>query len=394
MVAYDIYRRWSSPFQSTKGALDHYMAVVFLSFFGKRMRAKLDNDTKQYRAAQEEFLLSQIQKNKDTTYGKDVALEKIKNREDFRKLLPLTMWANYEPYIERIAKGEENIMLPGRPHILAMTSGTSGKSHMLPMWKEQQSFFFFHGIATTFDTIFRNFPGAQNLQRSMKIFYTPKFRESEAGITIGPNSSSPANSKQILNLYTTPKPGFEIMSEPEATFVHLLFGLKDKDLGVIEGNFVSLIYTALVKMRTEWEQLVVDIENGYIHEGLDIDQNIRQKLNKFMKPDPTRAAELKQEFQKGFDGIVRRIWPKINLILAVDTGTFEIYGKILRNGMCQDIPFYSPIYACTEGLVGLNLSPERHIRQYLLYPRSMFFEFIPVNIMEEEQPQTLFADQV
>ncbi|XP_064637550.1 uncharacterized protein LOC135493858 isoform X2 [Lineus longissimus] len=394
MVALDIYRRWSSPFQSTKGALNHYVAVVFLSFLGKRMRAKLDKDTKQCRVVQEEFLLGQVQKNKNTVYGIDVGLNKIKGREDYTRLLPLTIWDDYGPYIDRVAKGEENVMLPGRPTILAMTSGTSGKSHMLPMWKEQQTFFFLHGIATIFETIFHNFPATRNLQRSLKIFYTPKFRESEAGITIGPNSSSPANSKQILNLYTTPKPGFDIMSEPEATYIHLLFGLKDRDLGTIEGNFVSLVYTALMKMTAEWEQLVTDIENGHIHEGLNIEENTREELNKFMKPDKKRAAELRQEFQKGFDGIVKRIWPKMNIILGVDTGTFEIYGKILRSGMCQDIPFYSPIYACTEGLLGLNLFPQRHIRQYLLSPRSMFFEFIPVDHMEEEQPATLFVDQV
>ena len=48
------------------------------------------------------------------------------------------------------------------------------------------------------------------------------------------------------------------------------------------------------------------------------------KLDSLLKPDKTRAEELKREFNKGFDGIVSRIWPHINLVLACSTGTLML----------------------------------------------------------------------
>jgi hypothetical protein len=49
---------------------------------------------------------------------------------------------------------------------------------------------------------------------------------------------------QVLSIYSTPRPGFEILSEPEALYIHLLFGLKDKYIGMLEANFSSIILIA------------------------------------------------------------------------------------------------------------------------------------------------------
>lgn len=68
-----------------------------------------------------------------------------------------------------------------------------------------------------------------------------------------------------------------------------------------------------------------------------------------MKPDPGRAALLRATFQEGFLGIARRLWPQLNLVLAVDSGSNQIYGEMLREHYCKGVSFYSPFYAATEG---------------------------------------------
>ena len=45
-----------------------------------------------------------------------------------------------------------------------------------------------------------------------------------------------------------------------------------------------------------------------------------RKLDSLLKPDRKRADELKEEFAKGFNGIVKRLWPHVNLVLACSTG--------------------------------------------------------------------------
>ena len=47
-----------------------------------------------------------------------------------------------------------------------------------------------------------------------------------------------------------------------------------------------------MRLESEWRQLVTDIRNGYISESLQIDAEIRRKLNSQLSPDPERADEL------------------------------------------------------------------------------------------------------
>ena len=275
-----------------------------------------------------------------------------------------------------------------------MTSGTSGRSNMVPMLKQQSSTFFINGIAVIYDLMISAFPNLKYLQKDLKFFYSARWRDSEAGIPVGPNSSSPKNSSGALHIYSTPLPAYDVLDEPEALYLHLLFGLKDKNIGILESNFASLIYNGFYSLEQNWPQLTQDIENGSVSDKLAINEDIRKKLNALMKPDASRAAELREEFEKGFEGIAKRIWPHCNLLLTVATGSFELYGEYLTNKFCKGIPVYSPLYGATEGLIGININPLSERRDYMLVPRAMFFEFIPIEHAEEEQPKTLFIDQV
>lgn len=66
------------------------------------------------------------------------------------------------------------------------------------------------GVSVCLDTMRQAFPATDSLQRTAKFFYPLTFRQSEAGIPIGPNLSTPASSGHALNLYTTPAPAFEV----------------------------------------------------------------------------------------------------------------------------------------------------------------------------------------
>lgn len=163
--------------------------------------------------------------------------------KEFQAYHPITTYTHYQDLINRIAAGEEKLIIAEKPLILAMTSGTSGSSAMLLSTKDTNTEFFlqvkslldddddgvahtlrkeilliilavcFHqGVTVCLDAMQQAFPETKSLQRTTKFFYTPTFRQSEAGIPIGPNSSTPASSRHILNLYTTPAPAFRVQS--------------------------------------------------------------------------------------------------------------------------------------------------------------------------------------
>ena len=168
------------------------------------MRRKVEKSTQNVRQAQEDVLLSRLKKNAETLYGKEYKFSEIKSRKDFIRMHPLTRISHYEPYIEKMLQKHdcENILTSKKPIQFAVTSGTSGKSSILPMTSEQRLAFFTHGIAVVYNSLLEAYPQNKNIQKSLKLFYTPRWRTSEGGLPIGPNSSSPTNSKALLSIYT------------------------------------------------------------------------------------------------------------------------------------------------------------------------------------------------
>lgn len=390
----DISSKVKGENRALSSLLSQYVAVKGVGWLGRRQRKKLEADTLKVKQVQEETLLKRLRKNANTCYGRQYDFSSVQDSDDFRVRHPLTTYKHYDELIRRIAAGEEKVIIAERPLILAMTSGTSGPSAMLLSTKDTNAEFFLQGVAVCLETMRQAFPDTDSLQRTTKFFYTPTFRQSEAGIPIGPNSSTPASSRHMLNLYTTPAPAFEVPSEKDTLYLHLLFALKDPSVGTLESNFASTVFYAFSALQERWQELVEDIERGTVSSALSLEPAVRARLEALMKPDPERAAQLRAHFQDGFRGIAKRLWPDLHLVLAVDSGSNQIYGEMLRENYCMGVPFYSPFYAATEGLIGVNLWPEELSRRYLLCPRSMFCEFLPESSLEEETPRTLLMEEV
>ena len=58
--------------------------------------------------------------------------------------------------------------------------------------------------------------------------------------------------------------------------MHLLFALKDRNLGIIEANFAQLVYSGLLALEAQWPLLVEDIEQGKLNFDLEIADDVRR----------------------------------------------------------------------------------------------------------------------
>lgn len=391
---HDFKRLQLSNSHTNESAAKQYVTNRIFEMIGSLMRKKLEQDTNICQEVQTEILMSRLRSASDTIYGKQFNFSEMASPEDFCREHPLTRASHYRPFVQQIASGSHNVLTKDDPIILAVTSGTSGHHNLVPMIQAQTKYFLLHGVTVCLDAMRKAMPETKHLRKTLKIFYNPKARTSPGGVRIGPNSATPKSSEKFIDMYSTPMPAFEIKTEREALYAHLLFALKDSEIGAIEANFVPLIHNAFVDLQENWVQLVEDIEKGEINPKLDIPDDVRQKLNALLSPDPERAQELREEFEKGFDNIARRVWPNMQVILAVDSGAFQIYGKMLKEKYTKDIPIYSCLYAASEGLIGINMWPHAEDRRYLLVPRSMFCEFIPIESSDKDQPSTLMMEQV
>jgi hypothetical protein len=98
-------------------------------------------------------------------------------------------------------------------------------------------------------------------------------------------------------------------------------------------------------------------------------------LEKKIKKDPKRAAELNAVFESGFEEpVVKRIWPNISYIMAAGTGGFEIYTRKLKRYI-GDIPVDNGYYASSEALIARADKDGG----YVLLADSAFYEFAPVS---------------
>jgi len=390
------YGKDCSRLHTLKSAINEYSILLIMDWLSWFTFRSFQKDTKRCTEVQEQILLKLLKDNENTEYGKKWKFSEIRSREEFQEKHPLTTYEDYRPYIERMESGGEENLLTIYPLVrLAITSGTSGSRKLLPFTTKQRGAFFLYGIAPLYRIIF-GIPGFNYLQKTCKFMYFPKKRVAASGIKMGPNASSPEDSKSTMSMYTTPEIGYmEIQHEKSELYVHLLFALKDDRLGNFEANFASLIYQAFCFLENNWQSLCEDIRVGKVDhsDSWRVPPQVKKALEAHLGgPDPARADWLEREFRAGLEGIVPRIWPRIRFILTVDTGTFRIYSEKLRYYFPESIPLYSPLYAATEGLMGINLKIEKESK-YVIVPRTMFYEFIPVE--ESDSPKrVLFADQV
>ncbi|MFV0248644.1 MAG: GH3 auxin-responsive promoter family protein [Tenacibaculum sp.] len=77
-----------------------------------------------------------ITQGRKTAFGKDCNFALIKNYDDFKKRVPVNDYEGLKKYIERIIKGEEDVLWKGKPLYFAKTSGTTSGVKYIPISKE------------------------------------------------------------------------------------------------------------------------------------------------------------------------------------------------------------------------------------------------------------------
>ncbi|WP_407403309.1 GH3 auxin-responsive promoter family protein [Chryseobacterium sp.] len=85
---------------------------------------------------QEELLLSMVKNAEKTLFGRQHQFENIKSIADFQKSVPIADYENLKPYIEKVKRGQRNILWTETPEYFAKTSGTTSGAKYIPISKE------------------------------------------------------------------------------------------------------------------------------------------------------------------------------------------------------------------------------------------------------------------
>ena len=342
---------------------------------------------------QEKILLQIMDENKDTEYGKKIGFKDVHSIEDFQRIVPLSTYDTYDNYVERMLNGEENLMMARKCKRYCSSSGSVGKPKVLPksgkdLWNMQCM-----GFAATPACAARWFK-----EKGMKF---PKQIGPVAVILTGhpmKDGKMCNGAGQVPFTYLKPISKF-FMTTPndfmypenedavDSTYFHLRFALQRRDLTFLGSMVVTLLTTMFDYLEKNWELICNDIEKGTIDPSIKCPPELREKWNKKFKPMPERAAEIRRECAKGFDDpIAKRIWPDFVWSYGMVGSNLAFYVEKLRKHI-GDAPIHNMGYAAAEGYMAMPV--ELDVNDYVLLPRSIFFEFIPIDDPECERPLTM-----
>ena len=341
----------------------------------------------------EQVLFKILNKNKKCKYGKEYKFNSIKSINEYKSKVPITNYASYEKYIEEMLIGEKNILFTENVEYFGHTSGTTGKQKLVPVTKKSREVGSKYMALLLERFAYNNFKEQWNYGRGLMLADTVMTTYSQGGVPICSATSGGMDSIKLIlpKIYTSPYEVMKIKDKNTALYLHLLFALEDKNLTYISGVFISNVLDALRVLEDNADLLVRDIRRGSINRNLNIDEDTRKKLNKYLRPNAGRADEIELEFTKGFEGICRRIWPKLIYIASVTGANFSIYDDMV-NYYTESLPIYSPAYAATEAMMGINPYAEK-IR-YVIIPDTAFYEFIPIEESNKKNPETYCIDEL
>lgn len=341
-----------------------------------------------------ELLMRIVNDNKDTEYGKKVGLGDVSSIEDYKKKIPFSVFDDYAEYVIRELTGKErNLHSVYEVKQYNKSSGTMGNPKKIPMSKISMEYFIDYVVAYPYAV------AAEELGEGFVSGKTLSVMEA-SGVTILPDGKRYVGvSAQTLfdwnytysDAFTSPREAMVPSTETNARYLHARYGLAEKNVTVLHTTFTTFILDLFHYIENNWEMICDDIESGKIDPSVRMPDDVRAKLESELVPMPERAAELRKIFSEGFDNtITKRLWPNIQFMSGIGTGTFAAYLRHLREGYVGDLPVFLTGVSASEGAftVPYRLNDPASVP----VANTIFMEFLPLG--EEDPSKTRCLDEV
>lgn len=288
---------------------------------------------------QEEFLLDLISKVKDTEYGRKYNFEQIKTLADFQRQVPIVIYEDVAPFIERMMQGEENILFPGLVENFSKSSGTTARSKFLPVSEEI--------LETTVK-------GGQD----QLIFYLKN----------NPQSS---------------------VLEGKAIF---LGGSLDKikdDPEIYAGDVSAILMHELPSFWQYFRKPSLEIATMQNYEEKIeriIEETIDEDIRSLAGTPTWTLALINKIVEKKKVKNILEIWPNLEIFFH-GAVSFAPYRKIFEELIPTRNMHYIEIYNASEGFMAVQDDLERKGEMWLAPDYGIFYEFIPMSEYGKENPK-------
>lgn len=291
---------------------------------------------------QEETLFKLIEKGKSTLIGKEFNFDSIKSIHDFQRQVPIVDYEGVKPYVERLRKGEQNLLWPSEVKWFAKSSGTtSDKSKFIPVSKDALEECHFRGGKDVLAIYADLYPDTN-------IF-------SGKGLTLG-------GSHQIDNFSNESYYG-------------------DLSAILIENVpwWVDFIRTpsSKVALIPEWEKKLEQLT----HEAL------KENVTNIAGVPSWNLVMIKHILDFTGKNNLLEIWPNLELFTHGGV-SFTPYREQFKKVIPSTNMHYLETYNASEGFFAIQDDPSRD-DMLLMLDYGIFFEFIPIDQLGSPNPKVL-----
>ena len=308
--------------------------------------------------SQEEFVMRLVRENARTAFGQKMGFNTIFSLQEFRKHIPLSSYEDYSDYIERIAKGEKNILTTYNTEHFSLLSGY--KKLPVSRWDVQAAYDYqfcssfyvagCHGLLADGMTL-------NLVDNSIDRLPTD--------ITIGNLLGRLLIKRKFDNdqIYVIP---VEVANPPERediNYLQALFAMKQDNVSLAMCEHYSNMLNLLRYIEKHWPRLAENIENG----------------SPYIAPDPKRAQAIRDIMEAHHIGtqLVPLLWPELRCIMVFDVDNLNASFELLRTYCGHSVHFIFTGIGTPEATfsTAINLDDP----QTVLIPDAAFYEFNPKN---------------
>jgi len=317
-----------------------------LSWYLKKRYHQIELFKKYPNDVQHELLNNHVDMASNTEFGKLYDFKSLKNYNDFKNRIPLSRYEDISPMIERIRRGEQNIFWPTPIKWFAKSSGTTNaKSKFIPVSNEALEDCHYKAGKDTLAIYVNNNPETE-------VFSGKMLRLGGSRSTYEKNDSYFGDLSAIL-------------------IDNLPFWA---EFGSTPSSKVSLM--------SGWEEKL----NAIVNET--IDENVRS-----LAGVPSWMLVLLNEIiEKSGKNNLLDVWPNLELYLHGGV-SFSPYKELYKKLIPKSDFKYFETYNASEGFFAIqdkNYSNE----MLLMLDYGIFYEFIPMEEYENENPTILNIDDV
>jgi hypothetical protein len=369
---------------------DYLGKIVYFPLL--RQLAAFEAATHRPRETQDALLRRILTYHAQTDFGREHRFGDIRTVADFRRQLPIAGYEAFEPYLERVRRGDFNALLADRcVHMFALTSGTTAARKYIP-------------VTPQYLADYRrgwNLWGIRVYQAHREVKLRPILQMSgdgdeyrtEAGIPCGSVTGLTATmQKRIIRyIYSVPSAVSRVKDAAAKYYLTLRLSLPRRVGLIIAANPSTLVNLARAGDQAR-EGLIRDLYDGTLSPHLDIPPDVRAAVaRRIRRRHPARARELEAIVHRTGALYPRDYWSK-DCLLGNWTGGSA--GAYLRHypRYYGDTPVRDVGLIASEGRFTIPVADGT--ASGVLDVTSHYFEFVPEHEIDRPQPVTLGAHEV